>query len=107
MEVIPPIGKMCKSIPKNIISRRATQKEGAAKPINTKTVVILSKRESCFTADSTPTGMENKNINIIAKELIIIVMPIVLLISVITSSWFAVNETPKFSVIILLSQSKY
>jgi hypothetical protein len=96
---------MCKSIPKKIIKRRATQKDGAAKPIKTNTVVILSKMESCLTADITPRGIENRNIKNIAREFIIIVMPIVLFISVMTGSWFAVKETPKLSVTIRLSHS--
>jgi len=44
-------------MPNRIISRRASQKVGTAKPMKTMTAVTRSKSESCRTAESTPSGI--------------------------------------------------
>ena len=57
MDVRPDIGNICKSIPNQSIRRSANQKEGMAKPRNTRTVTSLSQNEFCLQAEITPAGM--------------------------------------------------
>ena len=52
----PEMGSQPSCTPNRIISSRASQKSGVAKPTNTKIVVTLSKIEYCRVADSTPMG---------------------------------------------------
>ena len=50
------MGSQPSCTPNRIMSRRASQKSGVAKPTNTKTVVTLSKCEYWRVAETTPIG---------------------------------------------------
>src|SRR3989441_4972484 len=52
----PEAGSQPRWTAKSKINSSANQKSGVAKPMKTKTVVALSKREYCRVADRTPMG---------------------------------------------------
>ena len=65
----PEIGSHPSWTPNRIMSMRANQKSGVAKPTNTNTVVILSNFEYWRVAETTPIGIASATMIIISTRL--------------------------------------
>ena len=101
------MGSQPSCTPKRIISSRASQKSGVAKPRKTKIVVTLSKGEYCRVADSTPMGTARARMISISTTLSSSVMGSRSLILVSTGRPSGAKERPKSSRTMRLSQFQY
>ncbi len=100
------MGSQPNFIPKRIINRRASQKVGMAKPMKTNTVVALSNREYCLTAETMPMGRATMMMKSRDKTFMVMVMGSLSKIFRLTKR-LSRKDLPISNLTSLLSQSRY
>ena len=103
----PEAGNQPRWTAKSKINSSANQKSGVAKPMKTKTVVALSKREYCRVADRTPMGTAKSRMIAISITLSMRVMGRRSPIFWSTGRPSGANERPKSSRASRMSQFQY